>query len=147
MDGDITLVRQPLFRQPTIPTAHYSDSPLFLQSTIPTTHYSDSPLFRQSICLMFMGKFSLKRPTPFSLIFVVVRFDSNYSFHAVYLSQYISVDIHAYCNCSVLNLVPLSFYVSGYFICLYISSFVCPLSVCAVLIRLVFCVSWSTFFH
>ena len=27
-DGDIPLVRQPLFRQPISPTAHYSDSPL-----------------------------------------------------------------------------------------------------------------------
>ena len=138
LNGDIPLVRQPLFRQPITPTTRYSDSPILRQPTIPTTHYSDSPLFRQCIFLMSMGKFSQKRPTPFS-IFVVVRFDSNYSFHAGYKSQYIGVDTHAYCNYSVLTLVPLSFYVSGYFIFLYISSFVCPLSFCAVLVRC-FCV-------
>ena len=124
--GVIPLVRQPLFRQPTIPTTHYSDSPLFRQLIIPTMHFS--------------YVYSLKRPTPFSIIFVVVRFDSNYSFHAGYLSQYIGVDTHAYCSCSVLTLVPLSFYVSRYFICLYISSFVCPVSLCCSSSLCLFCV-------
>ena len=37
----------PIFRQPNIPTAQYSDSPMFRQPNIPTAQYSDSPIFRQ----------------------------------------------------------------------------------------------------
>jgi hypothetical protein len=92
-----------------IPTAHYFDSPLLRQPIIPTTHYSDSPLFRQCVFLMCIGKFSLKRPTPFFMICVVVRLDYNYFFHAGYLSQYIGVNTNANGNCSVFTHVPYSF--------------------------------------
>ncbi|CAG2232838.1 TBC1D7 [Mytilus edulis] len=47
--GDIPLVRQPLFRHPITPTAHYSDSPILRQPITPTSQYSDSSLLRQPI--------------------------------------------------------------------------------------------------
>ena len=38
-NGDI-----PFFRQPIIPTAHWSDGPLFRRPIVPTAHYSDQLL-------------------------------------------------------------------------------------------------------
>lgn len=99
--GDIPLVRQLLFRHTIIPTDHHSDKQLFKQTIVPTYHYSDSSVFRQSIWDKCIG--NLKKPTQFSIMFVVICLDPITStFHAGYVYQWLEVDTHAYCKCRVL---------------------------------------------
>ena len=86
MDGDIPLVRQPLFRQQFTLTAIYSDSPLFRQAITPTAHYSRQPVLVRCL-LMSWSPF-------FHFDFLVSRFrvSGEWGFTTIkYIHEYIGV--------------------------------------------------------